>query len=415
MSSTTPSSQLIFLGTYTKKGSRGIYTVRLDAASGALSAPTLVAETPDPAWLTLSPDKKFLYALAPSPSQAIGYSVTVTPERTSLTPLAIPASAHVPTAPAPAAQPPSHLAVDATGRTLLAANYRDGFVAAIPLGPDGTLSPPTLTWHSGQGTDPQRQAAPHPHSVTVSPDNRFVIVCDLGLDRIFSYALTSPNPGAGGLHSPAATLTPGLTPSVATAPGSGPRHFKFSADGRHAYANTEMGGTIEAFTYHAATGALTPLQSISSLPADFTALKSGAEIRIHTAGSSTVPTATTTASPSSLSPLAPASSRPLKSSRAVEKPRVISPSPPMGAGSSAPTKTRRTSRSSASTHLLAASLRPSIGHRCPCAFACFSTTDEPGATVGAPRASVGAHPRPAPPAPQVPRITRPSAPFVLRA
>ena len=282
MSSTTPSSLLIFLDT--KKGSRGIYTVRLDAASGALSAPTLVAETPDPAWLTLSPDKKFLYALYPSASQAIGYSVTVTPERTTLTPLAITASSHVPPAPAPAAQPPSHLAVDATGRTLLAANYRDGFVAASPLGPDGTLSPPTLTWHSGQGTDPQRQNAPHPHSVTVSPDNRFAIVCDLGLDRIFSYALTSPKLGEGALHSPAATLTPGVAPDVATAPGSGPRHFKFSADGRHAYANTEMGGTIEAFTYHAPTGALTPLQSISSLPADFTALKSGAEIRIHPNG-----------------------------------------------------------------------------------------------------------------------------------
>ena len=278
------SSPLIFLGTYTKNGSRGIYTVRLDTATGALSAPTLVAEGPDPAWLTLSPDKKFLYAIYPSTSQAIGYAITVTPDHTSLTPLATSVSSPVPTPPAPAAPPPSHLAVDATGRTLLAANYRDGFVAAIPLGPDGTLGLPTRLQHSGQGTDPKRQEAPHPHSVTVSPDNRHVIVCDLGLDQIFSYALNSPKPGEGGLPSPAATLTPGAAPVVATAPGSGPRHFKFSADGRHAYANTEMGGTIEAFTYHAATGALTPLQSISSLPADFTALKWGAEIRLHPNG-----------------------------------------------------------------------------------------------------------------------------------
>ncbi len=284
MADSSSRSHLIFLGTYTKNGSRGIYTVRLDAATGALSVPTLAAETPDPAWLTLSPDNKFLYAIYPSTSQAIGYAVTVTPDHARLTPLATSASSHFPTAPAPAAQPPSHLAVDATGRTLLAANYRDGFVATIPLGPDGTLGPPTLTPHSGKGTDPKRQDAPHPHSVTVSPDNRYVIVCDLGLDTIFSYALASPKHGEGALHSPAATLTPGAAPGVATAPGSGPRHFKFSADGCHAYANTEMGGTIEAFTYHAPTGALTPLQSISSLPADFTALKSGAEIRIHPTG-----------------------------------------------------------------------------------------------------------------------------------
>jgi 6-phosphogluconolactonase len=259
-------SHLIFLGTYTKNGSRGIYSVRLDGITGALSAPTLVAETPDPAWITLSPDRRFLYALHPSAAQAIGY--TVDPSTPALTPLPVAAP------PPPPAQPPSHLAVDATGRTLLAANYREGFVAAIPLRPDGTLGPATKIQHSGHGPDPKRQDAPHAHSVTVSPDNRHVIVCDLGLDKIFSYALDPAS----------ATLSPAAAPFVATAPGAGPRHFKFGPDGRFAYALTEMGGTLEAFTYTAATGALTPLQTISCLPPDFAGLKWGAEVRVHPNG-----------------------------------------------------------------------------------------------------------------------------------
>lgn len=259
-----PPSPLIFLGTYTKDGSRGIATVRLDGTTGVLSAPTLAAETPDPAWITLSPDRQFLYAIHPSAAQAVGYAVD--PSTHALTPL--------PAAPSPPAQPPSHLAVDATGRTLLAANYREGFVAAIPLRPDGTLGAPTKIQHTGRGPDPKRQHTPHPHSVTVAPDNRHVIVCDLGLDKIFSYALDPAT----------ARLAPAAAPFVATAPGSGPRHFKFGRDGRFAYALTEMGGTLEAFTYTAATGALTPRQTISCLPPDFTGLKWGAEVRVHPNG-----------------------------------------------------------------------------------------------------------------------------------
>ena len=74
MSAPASTSHLVFLGTYTKNGSRGIYAARLDAATGALAAPTLVAETPDPAWITLSPDRTFLYAIHPSKAPAPGYA-----------------------------------------------------------------------------------------------------------------------------------------------------------------------------------------------------------------------------------------------------------------------------------------------------------------------------------------------------
>ncbi len=260
------SSHHIFLGTYTKNtASQGIYRLQLDATTGALSTPVLAAEATDPSWITVTPNKKFLYTIHGSPTHAVGF--TVDPATSDLRPLAS-------NPPSGGANPPSHLAVDATGRVLLTANYRDGYVAAIPIHSDGSLGAPRVTRHEGHGPNPERQDKPHVHSVTVSPDNRFVIVADLGLDKLFSYALDPAT----------ATLTPAESPFAMTDPGAGPRHFKFSPAGRHGYVINEMGGTITVFDYDAASGALRPKQTISTLPADFTGLKWNAEIRVHPSG-----------------------------------------------------------------------------------------------------------------------------------
>ena len=257
-------SHLIFLGTYTRTASRGIYAVRIDGESGALGTPTLAAAATNPAWITLSPDRKFLYAIHESQAQAIGFAVDAKNAR--LTPLPIPSTA--------TAGAPSHLAVDATGRVLLAANYRDGFVAALPIRPDGMLGAPNIIQHHGSSTHPIRQEKPHTHSVTVSPDNRFVIVADLGLDKIFSYALDPAT----------AKLTPAQPAFVTAEPGAGPRHFKFSSDARHGYAINELANTITAYDYDASHGTLTPRQTVPTLPPDFKIQSSTAEVRLHPNG-----------------------------------------------------------------------------------------------------------------------------------
>jgi 6-phosphogluconolactonase len=259
------SSYLLYLGTYTRTGaSKGIYSARLDGDTGALTGVELVAEPTDPAWLALSPDKKVLYTIHGSAAQAIAFRVDRATGKLT----------RIPSEASPAASPPSHLAVDATGRTLLAANYRDGFVAAIPIRADGSLGNANTIAHEGKGTHPTRQEKPHVHSVTLSPDNRFVIVADLGLDRVFSYALDAN----------AAKLTPANPPFVTTLAGAGPRHFKFAPDGRRAFVINELNNTITAFDYDAARGALTAKQSISTLPAGFTGSNTTAEIRVHPSG-----------------------------------------------------------------------------------------------------------------------------------
>jgi 6-phosphogluconolactonase len=149
-------------------------------------------------------------------------------------------------------------------------------VASLPIQPDGGLGVHGFfSQHTGGSVNPARQKEPHAHSVTLSPDNRFAFVADLGTDRIHAYAF-----------DPARGLT-AATPKLDTrlTPGSGPRHFSFSPDGQHAYGINEMLCTVTAFRYEAATGRLSEVGSVSTVPTgtDMTGV-STAEVRVHPSG-----------------------------------------------------------------------------------------------------------------------------------
>lgn len=154
---------------------------------------------------------------------------------------------------------------DHTGRWLLVANYRigpDGLrppaaAVSLPIDHDGGLGPvASRVVHTGSGPNPDRQEGTHPHCAVPSPDNRFVLVADLGIDRIMVYAFDAAT-GA---------LTPAPVPFVQSAPGNGPRHLVFDPTGRFVYVTNELASSVSAYGWNAATGELTPLQTISSLP-----------------------------------------------------------------------------------------------------------------------------------------------------
>ena len=263
----------IYLGTYTRTTSKGIYATKLDPVSGALSAPALVAELGNPSWLTLHPTGRVLYAIEETklPDGKAGGSVRaygIDPATRSLTLLNTSATA----------DPLCHAAVDRTGRILVAVSYGGGQVSSFPVLPDGRLGARTsFIPHTGPlGPNTKRQDKPHAHSATFSPDNRFVFVCDLGQDRVYCYAVDATN----------ATLTPAATPFTPFTPGTGPRHAKFSPDGRHFYVIDELDGTITASNYEPAAGTLTLFQRIPTLPADYAgaATNTTAEIRVHPNG-----------------------------------------------------------------------------------------------------------------------------------
>jgi 6-phosphogluconolactonase len=252
------------LGTYTRAESRGIYCAELDGATGSLGEPVLAAEAPNPTFLAASPDRSVVYAVCAGPAWASSFRVD--PASPRLVPAQIAKADSTPT--------PCHIAVDSTGRLAVAANYHLALAACIPLGGDGSLGTPRVVAHTGRGPHPARQSAAHVHSANISPDGRFAIVCDLGLDRVYSYRIDRA----------AGALVPGPVPFTATVPGAGPRHMAFDASGRHAYVVNELDNTVVAYAYDAGTGGLSPLQSVSVLPEGYSGAATAAEVRLHPGG-----------------------------------------------------------------------------------------------------------------------------------
>ena len=258
-------SYLVYVGTFTQHGSKGIYLTHLDAASGALTQPELVAEAPSPAFLALHPNHRFLYCVNEIDQGSIS-AFAIEDGSGKLTFLnKQPSAGHAPT----------HLVVDPQGKNVLAANYNSGSVAVLPIEADGKLSPPSsVDQHKGQGADPSRQEGPHAHCVAIDPGGHFALSCDLGLDKVFVYRF---DPEA---HA----IAPNDPPFGAVAPKSGPRHLAFSPDGHELYVVDEMACTVTAFHYDAEHGTMREFQTISTLPEGFSGEKSTAEITVHPSG-----------------------------------------------------------------------------------------------------------------------------------
>ena len=128
--------------------------------------------------------------------------------------------------------------------------------------------------HVGSSVNRERQERPHAHSIDLSPDNRFALVADLGLDEVRVYrfdarkgSLVANQPAFARLH-----------------PGTGPRHLAFHPSGKFVYVINELASTVSTLSYNARAGSLYELQTISTLPKDFTGENDTAEIRVHPSG-----------------------------------------------------------------------------------------------------------------------------------
>jgi len=261
----------IYVGTYTSGASKGIYVGRLDLATGGLSLEGVAAETKNPSFLALHPNRRFLYAVGEISDFAGKRTGAVSAFRIE------PASGRLEllNQQSSGGTGPCHVTVDRTGRNALVANYGGGSVSVLPIGEDGKLGPASaFIQHQGSSVNPRRQQGPHAHSINLDPANRFAFVADLGLDKIMVYRFDAV----------AGTLTPNDPASAAVAPGSGPRHFAFHPSGKSAYVINEMGSSLTAFRYDAPRGLLEEVQTVSSLPAGPVPGNSTAEVQVHPSG-----------------------------------------------------------------------------------------------------------------------------------
>jgi 6-phosphogluconolactonase len=265
-----PTKYMIYVGTYTNHGSKGIYAYQFDASTGKLTSPGLAAETSQPSFLAVDPGGHFLYAVNESgnfngePTGAVS-AFSIQPETGKLS-LLNQVSSH--------GADPAHIILDRTGKYVFASNYTSGSVVVLPVLKDGRLGEASsFVQHKGSSVNPERQKGPHAHAIALSPDNRFAIVADLGLDQLIAYPFD------------AAKGTLGANPQITKAsPGAGPRHLTFSSDGRFLYVINEMQSTVVTYAYDAGTGVLRELQSISTLPKGFNGTSTGAEIEIDPSG-----------------------------------------------------------------------------------------------------------------------------------
>jgi 6-phosphogluconolactonase len=258
----------VYVGTYTVRESKGIYVYRLtNGQLQPLDGSGLAGATLNPSWVTVDPTHRFLYAVNETQKfqgQASGAvsAFSIDQKTGKLTFLNQVVSGGT---------DPCFVSVDHTGRWVMVANYSSGSVSVFPVLKDGRLGPASaFIQHHGHGTNPERQEGPHCHEILASPDNRFVLVADLGLDKLFVYRLDAKR----------GTLTPN-DPAFATVnPGSGPRHFLFDSTGHYVYLLNEVLSTLTAFAYDPARGSLRELETISALPEGFKGENTAAEIAI---------------------------------------------------------------------------------------------------------------------------------------
>jgi 6-phosphogluconolactonase len=262
----------VYVGTYTgfkfvrrskthgvgESHSKGIYVSRFHADTGQLGEAQLAAEMINPSFLTISPNHRFLYAVSEDP-----YSVGPPLDHASyVSAFAIDSSTGklrllntVPTS----GTSTCFISMDKTGKFVLMANFGSGSVSVIRVKDDGSLGElASFIQDVGHSVNQFIQTEPHPHSILVSPDNRYAIVSDLGTDKVLAFRFDS-NTGM---------LSPPGPPSASVYPGGGPRHFAFDPAGKFGYQLSEMSGVVDVLAFDSSKGTLTTVQRAQTMPHD---------------------------------------------------------------------------------------------------------------------------------------------------
>ena len=260
---------LLYVGTYTTSGkSEGIYGYHM-SDTGALTRFTSLMSV-NPSFLTVGRSKRFLYAVNEvgdylgKPSGAVS-AFKIDPLTHDLRLLNEQATQGA---------DPCHLSVDSRKRMLLVANYTGGNVSVFPLRSDGTLGMVAeVKQHEGSGPKEQ-QKGPHAHCVIFDRSERYAFASDLGIDKVMIYRVDRAT----------GKLTPAKQPFVELKPGAGPRHLSFHPSGKFLYVISELDSTMSAFNYNEREGTLTLIDTVSTLPSDFTGTSYCADVHVSPSG-----------------------------------------------------------------------------------------------------------------------------------
>ncbi|MBK7308803.1 MAG: lactonase family protein [Chitinophagaceae bacterium] len=266
---TAKAQQLSYLitGTYTSGKSEGIYVYQFNSDDGSAKAVSSI-KISNPSFVAVSPDEKFVYSVEEDAAnngkegEVSAFSFNKETGKLSFLNRKPTGGDH-----------PCYVSVDKTGRWVAAGNYSSGSLSLMPVLADGSLGTATsIIRHEGSGPNIGRQASPHVHGTFFSPDNRFLFVPDLGIDKVMIYAFDETT----------GKLTTAKQAFAESLPVSGPRHISFHPSNKYAYLMQELSGTVTAFKYK--NGKLKSRQIISSMPAGDTSFAGSADIHVSPDG-----------------------------------------------------------------------------------------------------------------------------------
>jgi 6-phosphogluconolactonase len=250
-----------YIGTYTKGESKGVYSFTLDTDASKLGEVKAVAELDNPTYVTVSNDNNTLYAVVKEGNEGGVASYTIntqTGELSKINSQVIEGAS------------PCHVSVDSENRQVVTANYHKGSIESYLVDENGSVNPAVSNMeHTGKGPH-ERQEKPHTHFSGFTPDEKYVIAVDLGIDKVITYK--NENGKLEEAHS------------LLVKAGSGPRHITFHPNGKFAYVMTELSNEVITLSYNAETGIFTELQYIPTIPADFTENSQGSAIHISSDG-----------------------------------------------------------------------------------------------------------------------------------
>ena len=264
--------ELLYVGTYTEGGrSEGIYLISMDRRSGKLRLVGSVDAGANPSFLAIHPNGRVLYAVNEIEKYNGRASGAVSAFAIASNTGAL---ARLDEQPSEGGAP-CFVSVDRSGRVVLVANYVGGSVALVPIKADGALAPATqVVQHKGTGPNAARQSAAHAHCIVADPSNRFALAADLGADRVFVYRLDLDGKSLHHIEGGDAVMRSG----------AGPRHIAFHPTLPLVFVANELDSTVATLRFDAARGALSPLDTRSTVPAGWTGPNYPADIHVASSG-----------------------------------------------------------------------------------------------------------------------------------